>query len=349
MIKLSIEQKDVCQKIIKNVGTKEYLCLGGYAGTGKTTIIQHIRQALPRFAVCAFTGKAANILRKKNISDASTIHSLIYEAKEIDGKIHFELAESLPFDGIIVDEASMVSSMLYNDLLYFKKPIIFVGDHGQLEPVGEDVYLMKDPDYRLETIHRNAGEIAHFAEFVRKGFRAAAFEFRNPKKIEFVKQRDVAFNKSLPVDQIICAFNKTRVEINRSYRDAMEIKSDWPIVGDRIICLRNNRKTGLFNGQQGIVNAIDKKPKNNLTFETDDFLIQTKFDPKAFHKEKRDSDYNRDDPDPFDYAYAITCHKAQGDEFDNVMVLEQKCNGWDHRRWTYTAASRAREKLIWVT
>ena len=51
---------------------------------------------------------------------------------------------------------------------------------------------------------------------------------------------------------------------------------------------------------------------------------------------------------PFDYCYAVTCHKAQGDEWDRVVVIEQRCDRWDHARWAYTAASRARKSLIWI-
>ena len=56
----------------------------------------------------------------------------------------------------------------------------------------------------------------------------------------------------------------------------------------------------------------------------------------------------KQEANPFDYAYAITCHKAQGDQFGNVIVYEQRCDNWDHVRWSYTAASRAVNGLIWV-
>ena len=51
---------------------------------------------------------------------------------------------------------------------------------------------------------------------------------------------------------------------------------------------------------------------------------------------------------PFDWCYGITCHKAQGDEWDNIIVFEQVCERWDHVRWTYTAASRGKRGVIWV-
>lgn len=51
----------------------------------------------------------------------------------------------------------------------------------------------------------------------------------------------------------------------------------------------------------------------------------------------------------FDYGYAITCHKSQGDEWESVLVLEEKSDLWEHKRWAYTAASRAKSKLVWGT
>jgi hypothetical protein len=53
-------------------------------------------------------------------------------------------------------------------------------------------------------------------------------------------------------------------------------------------------------------------------------------------------------PLTFDYGYCITCHKAQGSEYDKVLVLEEFLRGSDHDRWLYTAATRAKEKLVIV-
>jgi exodeoxyribonuclease-5 len=354
-MQLTPEQKHVITELLKF--EKPIQTLGGYAGTGKTTVIQNLRRFLPTWAVCAYTGKAANILRKKKIDDASTIHSLIYVPQkdaagnivlDANGSPIFILNPDLSAEGIIVDEASMVSKDLYDDLKSFNKPLIFVGDHGQLEPIGSDVNLMKSPDFKLEQIHRNAGEIAHFAEFVRKGFRPAAFEMRSSGKVQFISKFQ-ADQYIANVDQVICAFNKTRVEINRKVRKEKGYEKNWPNVGEKVMCLRNNKLAGLFNGMQGTVDQLFKTPKNKMTFISDGKHYDILFDPTQFNKEKYDFSMDRDDPNPFDFCYCITCHKSQGDEFDNVLVLEQKCDMWDHRRWTYTAASRAKVGLIWAS
>ena len=354
MIELSVEQKDAVDKILKF--KKNEICFSGSAGTGKTTVISYLHNnELSDFAVCAFTGKASAVLRQKNISTASTIHSLIYEIVtgtdgkpiyDANGLPEFRLKTDVPFAGFIVDEASMISKSLYQDLRYFGKPIIYVGDHNQLQPIGESINLMANPDIILEKIHRNAGEIAYFAEYIRKGYRPASWASKG--KIKFISKYD-ADKYYTKVDQIICAYNKTRVEINKAVREQLGYDHKWPVVGDKIMCLRNDNKKGLFNGMQGTITKLFNKPKNKITFSTEEMNYDVTFDPKVFYCEKPDLTGERDGPLPFDYSFAATCHKMQGSECSKVMVLEQKCKLWDHKKWAYTAASRAKEEVIWIT
>lgn len=305
-MRLTEEQKHVLKEVVRL--PKEEVTIGGRAGTGKTTLIRHLVGLLPRFAVCAYTGKAANVLRSKGV-DAKTIHSLIYKAyTDEDKKVHFSLAGDIECEGVIVDEASMVSRSIYEDLRSFGKPLIFVGDHGQLEPVGDDFNLMREPDYRLEEIHRNAGEIAHFAEYVRQGYRASSWGVRNgpSDKIRFVprgRHMDVAGE----VDQVICAYNKTRAEVNRAVRVSLG-RGPGPETGDRIICLKNNSVSGLFNGMQGVVESVH--PGNFMAFESDGWVYEVEYDPDVFGQVKYDFEHGKDAPVPLDYAYAATCHKC---------------------------------------
>lgn len=342
-MRLTEEQRHVLKEVVRL--PKEEVTIGGRAGTGKTTLIRHLVGLLPKFAVCAYTGKAANVLRGKGV-DARTIHSLIYKAyTDEEKKVHFSLAGDIECEGVIVDEASMVSRSIYEDLRSFGKPLIFVGDHGQLEPVGDDFNLMRNPDYRLETIHRNAGEIAHFAEYVRQGYRASSWGVRNgpSRKIRFLP-RGGHTAAATDVDQVICAYNKTRAEVNRATRRIMG-RGMGPEKGDKVICLKNNSVAGLFNGMQGVIESI--YTENFLAFKSDGWVHEVEYDPEVFGQIKYDFEGGKDAPVPLDYAYAATCHKVQGSEYESVLVLEQKCDLWDHRRWAYTAASRARERLLW--
>ena len=342
-MRLTDEQKHVIREVLKF--PKNEMTIGGRAGCGKTTVIKHLIEMLPKFAVCAYTGKAANVLRRKGV-EAKTIHSLIYKAyTDENNKVFFSLASSIDYEGIIVDEASMVSEAIYRDLKYFNKPIIFVGDHGQLEPVGDKFNLMSNPDYKLETIHRNAGEIAHFAEFIRQGYRPSGWWARNGTggKVQFVPKN--SYRKLvIDADQTICAYNKTRAELNLTARDMMGMPSE-PIVGDRVMCLRNNSQAGLFNGMQGTIGELFEN--DFMLFSSDDHQSEVCFDREVFGQVKYDFDHDRDSPMPFDYCYATTCHKCQGSQYDSVLVMEQRCDLWDHKRWAYSAASRAINKLYW--
>jgi exodeoxyribonuclease-5 len=118
-----------------------------------------------------------------------------------------------------------------------------------------------------------------------------------------------------------------------------------PIVGDRVMCLRNNSQAGLFNGMQGTIGELFEN--DFMLFSSDDHQSEVCFDREVFGQVKYDFDHDRDSPMPFDYCYATTCHKCQGSQYDSVLVMEQRCDLWDHKRWAYTAASRAINKLYW--
>ena len=100
----------------------------------------------------------------------------------------------------------------------------------------------------------------------------------------------------------------------------------------------------------GTIGHVDhgKKPKNKIEFYANNTNFEVRFDPKQFNAEKYEIGHDKNGPIPFDYAYCITCHRSQGSEYNKVMVLEQKCQAWSHIRWAYTAASRAKESVIWV-
>lgn len=353
MEQLDPHQKRVLYNLVEGVKEdKEIQTLGGYAGTGKTTLIKYLTKFFPKFRVCAYTGKAANVLRKKGI-DASTIHSLIYQPVIEYGILTgFELADTLDdAEGIIVDEASMVSKDIFYDLEHFGLPMIFVGDHGQLEPVGSDFNLMENPDYTLEEIHRNAGDIAKFAEHIRKGYTPRSFRPSNPNKIVFLDKWSIAPEQMVKFDQVICAYNKTRVDTNNKIREVLGFSGKLNI-GERIMCLKNNKKLELFNGMQGMVRDMyRKKGADRIDFEFDDMLFSgLKYSKNFFGVERPElNQMSPDAPSPFDYAYCITCHKAQGDEWPTGLVIEQRSSMWDHRRWAYTAASRFKEQVGWVS
>lgn len=292
----------------------------------------------PKKEIYLFNGyKDHGVLGVRSIEKWNVVRpgSFVYDIEVEDNHNYFA--------GNILVSNSMIGKYLYEDLLSFFLPIVFVGDHGQLEPIGQDVYVMKDPMYKLETIHRNAGEIAYFAEHLRKGYDARSFKAE--KKVIFCTSEEVTDEMMLKTDQMICAFNRTRVAKNDHVRKLLGRKK-LVEVGDRVMCLRNNKKQGLFNGQQG---EVVKVKKGKFDFYSDDTMYaDVQYDANQFGQEKPQFEFGADSPNPFDYAYTITGHKSQGDEFDNVIVFEQQCDKWENKRWFYTTASRAKESLIWV-
>ena len=143
-------------------GTPPVFRLFGYAGTGKTTLARHIADGVDgevKFA--AFTGKAALVMRNKGCDNASTIHSLIYRARESGvEQPSFELWDDAPASKaklIVIDECSMVDAELGRDLMSFDCPLLVLGDPAQLPPIqGGGFFTDCEPDAMLTEVHRQA-------------------------------------------------------------------------------------------------------------------------------------------------------------------------------------------------
>ena len=143
-------------------GTPQVFRLFGYAGTGKTTLAKYLAEHVDgevKFA--AFTGKAASVMRGKGCAGASTIHGLIYRARESGEEIpSFDLWDDAPASKaelIIIDECSMVDAELGRDLLSFGVPVLVLGDPAQLPPIqGGGFFTEAEPDVMLTEVHRQA-------------------------------------------------------------------------------------------------------------------------------------------------------------------------------------------------
>ena len=158
-------------------GTPPVFRLFGYAGTGKTTLARHIAEGVSgevKFA--AFTGKAALVMRNKGCDNASTIHSLIYRARESGvEQPSFELWDDAPASKaklIVIDECSMVDAELGRDLMSFECPLLVLGDPAQLPPIqGGGFFTSAEPDAMLTEVHRQAQDdpIVRMSMDVREG------------------------------------------------------------------------------------------------------------------------------------------------------------------------------------
>lgn len=323
------------------------LRIGGYAGTGKTTLAKVIYKRNRDGAACAFTGKAASVLRSKGIP-ATTIHKLIYKFSKRDDK--FILKDDIPYDWIMVDEGSMISNRLWFDLGSFQIPIIVLGDPGQLEPIGDDPGLMVDPDYTLETIHRQAAEspILRLAHEVRDGNQMGAI---HEPGLDVYEGDEKFWDDPLWADQILCGRNVTRVKVNKICRELIGYKEDLE-AGDRLIVLCNDYELGVWNGQMlRVWDILDEQPDEYNIEAIDDagdrFELTVAKDYLSSRKSPnfRETRGLRGIAAVAAYGYCTTVHKFQGSEADKVAVLDEQSPLWEASRHRYTAITRAAKEL----
>ena len=382
---LTNEQKRCIEELVKwanKPDKKKYITLGGYAGTGKTTLISELSKRLHKkfpkveIAFCAFTGKAATVLEDKLFQAGTqkmqdtvgTIHSLIYSPllnshEEIIG---WDKKESIDAKLIIIDEASMVDESIWLDLLSYGIPIIAVGDHGQLPPINGKFNLMDNPEMRLEEIHRQAKEnpIIQVSIDARTKGKIAYGEYgKGIKKLKrnSVEAQDIIENllSGYTTDtMVLCGYNNTRIKLNQYIRQMLQFESPKPQSGDRVICLRNNRTENIFNGMLGSINYLEE-PKDNSKWYFAEIDMDGRMDPfeglifkEQFNNPQSLNFTNRrrelSQGDLFDFGYAITVHKAQGSQAKRVILFEERFSKMDDeewRRWLYTGVTRAEEEL----
>jgi exodeoxyribonuclease-5 len=347
--------------------------LFGYAGTGKTTLARHFAEEVDGDVLfAAFTGKAAQVLRSRGASNAKTIHSLIYRPKgeeevedEVTGKTSvspmFSINRQSPVAKaklIVIDECSMVDEALGKDLLSFGTKVLVLGDPGQLPPVsGGGFFTEQEPDFLLTDIHRQAKDnpIIHLAMQVREGREIMHGDYGTAQVIgrDAVSQEMV-----LNADQVLVGTNKTRKRYNLRLRELKGFPSGYPAAGDKLVCLRNDQVKGLLNGSLWQVMSSSKetaKPGINLLVrpEDDDMdrgAAKIKLLKAAFEEVDGELPWSmRKRYDEFDYGYALTVHKAQGSQWNNVVLFDESWAFRDTReRWLYTAITRAAETITIV-
>ena len=365
-----------------------WTCIAGYAGTGKSTLVKFIVSALdidPNY-VCyiAYTGKAAKVLREKGCPNAMTAHRLLYQSfPRADGTFYHKIKRPLdwPYKLIIVDEISMLPKEIWELLLSHKIHVICLGDPFQLPPIGEDNQVLYNPHIFLDEIMRQAqeSEIIRLTMDIRNGKSLSLFK---GNEVQVIDQKDMVGGMYGWADQIIVAKNITRRDVNTGMRKMLfDVEDNTPVEGDKIICLRNDWETVteagdvLVNGTIGTLSNIKfnhnhpfLKPQMIANFLPDDYTdLDVQTSPHDLYFRDLNIDYKllttgeptvteknfkrfpkQFRPLTFDYGYCITCHKAQGSEYDKVLVLEEFLRGNDHDRWLYTAATRAKEKLVIV-
>ncbi|TWA73969.1 exodeoxyribonuclease-5 [Azospirillum brasilense] len=370
----SAAQLAVIRQIVEWYGERgrQEFYLAGYAGVGKTTIAAlAIEEIQRRYKGCrkvitgAYTGKAAHRLRQKGAPDPSTIHAMIYLPKVVEGRLVFELAADGPAssaDLIVLDEVSMVNRELASDLRSFGKKILVMGDPGQLPPVaGAGAFTNREPDAFLSEIHRQAADspIIRLATAARLGEPIRTGDYGADVRVAVLTQ-ETQHEVYQPRTQAICGIHRVRWTICQRARRRFGFEGPLPLKGEKLICTRNNREEGLFNGALGIATAdaepevrpyvdirvhLDDEPEPRNPLLTHPWQFAQHFDASTRKPDRLEKGINE-----FDWAYAITCHKAQGSEWPHVTIVDdsaafRRAGQNDAPKWLYTAITRAQAGL----
>ena len=371
---------------------EKYTVISGYAGSGKSTLVRFIIDALDveedKVCYCAFTGKAAEILRKKGNKNVCTLHKLLFEhiPRAAGGFIRVPKT-NIPYDIVVVDEVSMAPKTLMDLLFSHNVYVICLGDPGQLPPIdkNEDNMLLNCPHIFLDEIMRQAqeSEIIQLTMKIRNG---ESIDYYNGKEVKIIPYSQLNTGVLRWGDQILTATNVKRQAINSQMRQLLNYPNH-PVDGDKMICLRNYWEdfsvngNPLINGTIGVLKnsfqtwrEIPRFVKSNIRKfdvltsdliipDTDDMYDLVDMDQKmiltsekccgwqlSYKLGKLRLKYGDLVPKEFAYAYAITCHKAQGSSWPNVVVLEESFpfNKIEHSRWLYTACTRAEKKLVLI-
>jgi len=339
----------------------------GFAGTGKTTLARHFAEQVDgRVHYAAFTGKAAMVMRKNGCEGATTIHSTIYKVDidEETGRTKFKKRPKFDLEGVklfIIDECSMVDEDLGKDLLSFGIPVLVLGDPAQLPPVnGGGYFTNAEPDVMLTEIHRQAAEnpILRAATAVREGRPIKHGDFG---ALRIIRREDVNPYLVTSVDQVLVGMNKTRTAYNERLRELAGFDSPMPQNGDILVALKNDSTLGIFNGGLWKVLDLNHRPKGSLndhcvhmcvkSLDFDDAApVDVRVREEFFRGRGLQVDWKeRRGTQEFDFGYALTVHKSQGSQWQNVCLFDESSTfGADRGRHLYTGITRASETLTIV-
>lgn len=262
---------------------------------------------------------------------------------------------------IVCDECSMISEKMFNDLLSFGIKVLFIGDPGQLDPIKENrtektLHELAPVDFLLDKIERHDNAIPEMAQLARKG---QYIPFMQPAN-GFGKIKKNSESKLLiTADQVICFQNRTRRELNKLIRDAKGLASVYPVAGEKVVCRLNNHDLGIARGVTYTLTRNAKESGKYVELHLDGIEKPVKADRMLFHAYNslviaEDVDASRihfrKEHPPFDFGYVITCHSAQGSEWEKVLIWDDFSRRIiapaDYAKWLYTAITRATKYAI---
>ena len=392
MILTKKQEEGLKTAVARHRAGEKYTVIAGYAGTGKSTLVRYIIDALnieeDRVCHCAFTGKAAEVLKKKGNKNVATLHRLLYEhIPRPAGGFFRKPKPFIDYDVIVVDEVSMAPKSLMELLFKHQVYVICLGDPFQLPPIDkdEDNHLLDNPHIFLDEIMRQE-EDSEIIQLTMKIRNQEPIDYFNGNEIKIIPYSDLNTGVLQWGDQILTATNAKRQAINNQMR-ALQGRTGEPVDGDKIICLRNYWEDSSLNGDalingtigilqnsfqtwreiprfvQSDIRKFDVLVGDLVVPEINDVYQMTEIDRQmiitgekccgwqlSYKLGKLRPTYGEIVPKEFAYAYAITTHKSQGSEWPRVVVLEEKFpfDKVEHARWLYTACTRASERLVLV-
>lgn len=352
---------------------------------GKSTTARAILNSFPNssIACCSLSAKAAQRIQEATGFKATTAHRMLGASRE---GFTYTSENRMSYDVIFIDEASMLNCSLFYHIISAVKEgakVIICGDHAQLPPIGagnvfSDLLHMKD-DFNvsvLTKVHRQAEKsgILTDANKIRKGIfpieepkpqilsgelKDMAYVFRDIKE----RIQDIAVKQFLRaveskgLDNVSCIVPRKDIVTNSALELNKRIQAELIdtnnahciqgllnkfYVGDRVIQIENDADRDVFNGEVGYVEDVYPQAKNNETIMIVRFKSTLTSDDKLV-------EYTRDDLKTVLLGYATTCHKAQGSEYDYVIVVI------DNTHFTlldncllYTAITRAKKMCILI-
>ena len=388
-VELTKEQLRACALVVRELmaGAKTALLVGP-AGSGKTTclltILQYLRDNDRAIQLAAPTGKAARRMSETTGRDARTIHSIMYGAPYVcqgdvwhdieeraagaepcpGGELIYDEARAPVWDGgvLVIDEASMVGKKLYGDMIGKLPPnarLLGLGDDAQLPPVNDEWgFDFKNPTAKLTAVHRQALEspILALATSIRTAKPWDGWTTGCDRSIGDVEMAARWVIDHAGQDNICLAYtHQTRSAINDEVRRLRGWATPIPQPGERLVVTKNNYKAGVINGDIVTVNSADPNTwhglrrlylSNGSTVSYFDGEIGTK-PPISTRPIERIVDVVW-----LDWGNAITIHKSQGCQWDDVLVAKDtvlrqiaKREPGLYRRLAYVATSRAVRNL----